>query len=210
VRREDALKYPPKLVHRFLRGFGWTVSKAFWFVRFRGTANIPAPNSGGYVIAANHQTYLDPMWICIPISQKLQFMAFDEAFEWRLVGPMIRSLGAFPVSLEGKGVLRSMKQSLRALEDGAALVVFPEGGRQLADGEMMPFKEGVVRIAMQAGVPILPVTITGGNRIWPRGQSWPRLFRRLTVTYHPLMHPGEDDDPELVTQKLRDVIASAG
>ncbi len=202
------IKYPPQVVNWLCRGFSFVTSKLFWSIRYNGRENIPPRGIGGYIVASNHQTYLDPGWICAPIPHKLQFMAFDEAFEWRVVGPAIESLGAFPVSLEGKGVLRSMKRALRALEDGAALVVFPEGGRELADGELMPFKEGVVRMAMQAGVPILPVTISGGNRIWPRGQKWPRFFSRLTVTYHPLMHASEEDDAELVTQKLRDVIAS--
>ena len=208
MKNDASDKYPPFAVQRFLCGVAWTISKALWFIRLRGVENIPPRDSGGYIIASNHQTYVDPAWICIPIKQKLRFMAFDEAFGWKFVGPLIEYLGAFPVNLEGKGALRAMKEALAALADGAALVVFPEGGREFADGKLLPFKEGVVRIAQQAGAPILPVTITGGNRVWPQLQKYPRLFTRVEITYHPLMQVSESDDPEELTTKLRETIAS--
>ncbi len=141
-------------------------------------------------------------------------MAFDRAFEWRLVGPLIKYLGAFPVSMEVGGTLKAMKEAMQALRDGAALTVFPEGAREFADGEMFPFKTGAVRIALQAGVPILPVTIRGGNRIWPQKQRYPRLFRRVEVIYHPLLHVTNDEklEPhenlEYWTDRLKEIIAS--
>ena len=195
-----------------MRGLAWIISKSLWFLRFRGLENIPAKDSGPFILASNHQTYIDPAWICIPVKHDLRFMAFDRAFTWRFIGPLISYLGAFPVSLDTGGTLSAMKSALRALKDGAALVVFPEGERVFADGAMSPFKEGVVRIAAQAGVPILPVTIVGGNRIWPRGQKYPRLFRRVTVVYHPLLHVSGSDTDENITawnELLRRSIASA-
>ncbi len=140
-------------------------------------------------------------------------MAFERAFEWRFIGRFISYLGAFPVSMETGGTLKAMKQALRSLRDGAVLTVFPEGAREFAGGEMLPFKTGAVRIALHAGVPILPVTVSGGNRIWPRKQKYPRLFRRVTITYHPLMHLNEDEKLEihenlgLWTERLQNVIA---
>ena len=139
-------------------------------------------------------------------------MAWDEAFNWRVIGRFIRYLGSFPVSPEIADSLKAMKEALRSLRDGAVLTVFPEGGREFADGKMLPFKEGAVRIALQAGVPILPVTVTGGNRVWPRGQKYPRLFRRVQITYHPLMRIDESDagkknqDLDELTEKLRQTI----
>jgi 1-acyl-sn-glycerol-3-phosphate acyltransferase len=214
VTDKAADKHPPRIINQMARAFAWLVSKPLWFIRFRGRDNIPPDDTGAYLIAANHQTYLDPAWIGIPIRHDLRFMAWDEAFGWRFIGPMIRYLGAFPVSLDTGGTIKAMKQALRALKDGAALVVFPEGGRELADGEFLPFKNGVVRIAQQAGVPILPVTIRGGNRVWPREQKYPHIFRRVTITYHPLMQITEDeslpqhDDLDRWTAKLREVIDS--
>lgn len=180
-----------------IRGFAWLISKPLWFIRFAGRENIPDPSFGGFIIAANHQTYADPAWNCIPVDHPLRFMAYDDAFTWRFVGPMIRALGAFPVGLEVGGTLSAMKEALRVLEKGAALVVFPEGEREFADGEIIPFKSGVVRIAMHAKVPILPVTIVGGNHIWPRDQKFPRLFRRVEITYHPMITVKENEALDL-------------
>jgi 1-acyl-sn-glycerol-3-phosphate acyltransferase len=207
-------RYPSQLVVDVLRLIGYLISKSVWFIRYSGRENIPSDGKAGFLIAANHQTYIDPVWICLPMRRKLRFMALDVAFNWRIIGPVITYLGAFPVSMEVGGTLKAMKQALSSLRDGAALTVFPEGAREFADGFMLPFKTGAVRIALQAGVPILPVTIRGGNMIWPQKQKYPRLFRRVEIIYHPIFQPVEDDGAEPHqsledwTEKLREIIAS--
>lgn len=205
----------PQLVMDLLRLIGYAISKTVWFIRYRHRENIPDSSVKSFLICANHQTYVDPVWVCLPMRRRLKFMAVEKAFEWRFIGPLIRYLGAFPVSLETGGTLKAMKSALRALNEGAVLTVFPEGAREFADGEFFPFKTGAVRIAIQAGVPILPVTIIGGNRIWPQKQKYPRLFRRIEIVYHPLMHIVEDEsldkDENLAkwTEMLREKIDSA-
>ena len=196
-----------------LRLIAFLISKVFWFIRYKGLENVPANGSAPFLIAANHQTYIDPVWICLPMRRRLRFMAYDKAFEWRFIGPVITYLGSFPGSQEISDSLKAVKEALRSLHDGAVLTVFPEGGREFANGEMLPFMTGAVRIAAQARVPILPVTISGGNRIWPREQKYPRLFRRVQVTYHPLIElPANKKDADLdaLTEQLRLTIASAG
>lgn len=215
MKEPNVEKYPSRLVVDFLRLLAYVISKSAWFIRYYGRENIPERSFGGFLIAANHQTYIDPVWICLPMRRRFRFMALDKAFEWRFIGPLIRYLGAFPVSMEIGGTLKAMKEALRTLRDGAALTVFPEGGREFADGDVFPFKTGVVRIALQAGVSILPVTISGGNRIWPQKQKYPRLFRRVEVTYHPLLRVVEDEDLDLhenlarLTALLRETILAA-
>lgn len=205
-------KHAPQIVVDGFRLLGYVISKPLWFIRYHGRENIPHKSLGGVLIAANHQTYIDPVWIVLPMRRRLAFMAWDKAFEWRFVGPLMRYLGAFPVSYDTGGTLKAMKYALKALRDGAALTVFPEGARQFADGKMFEFKTGAVRIALQAGVPILPVTVRGGNRIWPQKQKYPRLFRRVEIVYHPLLHVKEDptltskENLEAWTEKLRKII----
>jgi 1-acyl-sn-glycerol-3-phosphate acyltransferase len=63
------------------------------------------------------------------------------------------------------------------------LVIFPEGARGTSEGSLMRFKAGAVRLAMEANVPILPVTIRGANRVWPRNQKLPRLGQ-VEIIYH--------------------------
>ena len=209
-------EYPSPLVFGAVRFVAFLISKALWFVRFRGIENIPNDESG-FVLVSNHPTYLDPVWISIPIKKKgLRYMAWDQAFEWPLVGKLIRYLGAFPVKTEASVTKTAIAESLRTLRGGGILVIFPEGEREFSDGEMLEFKSGAVHIAMNSAVPILPVSIRGGNRIWPRGQKIPNLFRRVEVTYHPTINPPErSDSPELdahlekVNDALIQTIASA-
>ena len=201
--------YSPTLVNILARYLGWGISKVLWFLRYRGVENVPPREAGPFIVASNHQTYVDPAWISRPFKRPLQFMAFDRAFDWRFIGPLITYLGAFPVSLEVGTTLKAMKLALRALKDGAILVVFPEGAREFASGELLEFKEGVVRLAVAAKVPVLPVTISGGNRVWPQGQKYPTLFNPVTVTYHPLLKIESDDDLDDANEALRQIIASA-
>ncbi|MGE3465338.1 MAG: lysophospholipid acyltransferase family protein [Pyrinomonadaceae bacterium] len=190
-----------------LRLIGYVISKIFWFIKYRGIENIPDRSDGGLLIASNHQTYIDPVWICLPMNHRLRFMAFDKAFGWRVIGPFIRYLGAFPVSLDPGGTISAMKRSLNTLNDGAALTIFPEGGREFADGKFLPFRSGVVQLGLHTGVPVLPVTINGGNRIWPQKQKYPRLFRRVEIIYHPVLR-FDDLDGDDQEERLANAMAS--
>ncbi len=207
---KDTVKYPSQFVVWLLLLIAYVISKPLWFVRFRGKENIPPKSSGPVLIAANHQTYIDPVWICIPMRRRFRFMAYDKAFEWRVVGPLIKYLGAFPVKHPVDTSRRLFRESLRSLRDGATLVVFPEGAREFADGEMFEFKSGAMHIALRAGVPVLPVTIRGGNNVWPQGQKYPRLLRRVEIEYHPLLTVDSSENADVWTDRLKEIIKAAG
>lgn len=180
-------RYPPKIAVAAVRLLAYLISKPLWLVRFHGMENIPPESAGGVIIASNHQTYVDPVWICIPLSRRVRYLAIEKAFHWPVIGAVIRFLGAFPVKqIDGLSV-STIKVALRSLRDGAAVIIFPEGEREFADGKLLPFRQGAARLAVQAGVGILPVTVSGGNRIWPQSQKYPHFFRRVEITYHPLI-----------------------
>jgi 1-acyl-sn-glycerol-3-phosphate acyltransferase len=94
------------------------------------------------------------------------------------------------------------------------VVIFPEGGRSTDDGHLERFKAGAVRLALEADVPILPVTIRGGNRVWPRGWRLPHVAN-VKVIYHPLFHskpaPAEEARKcaKRETEQLARIIGSA-
>ena len=191
-------------------GFG-PLSRLLWRISLRGAENVPL--TGGLIIAANHQTYLDPFWIALKAPRPQRYLAWDEAFSWPVVGPALSALGAWPLSLEtvDPGPIR---RALKWLRQDGALVIFPEGGRCVSDGALARFKSGAVRLALQARVPILPVTISGAHRVWPRDYSFPRLHK-ISLTYHPLMFPqpraGENAHACAAreTTRLERIIASA-
>ena len=187
------------------------LSRVLWKIEFRGVENIPA--DGGVIIAANHQTYLDPFWLSLKIKRPTRYLAWSAAFKWPLVGPCLAWFGAWPLALEGSDPA-AIRRSLQWLRSGGAIVIFPEGGRSTSSGELERFKAGAVRLALEANVPILPVTINGGNRIWPRGWRFPRTGK-VVITYHSLYHAEQSPAEEAraaakrESERLARVIASA-
>jgi 1-acyl-sn-glycerol-3-phosphate acyltransferase len=188
------------------------ISKLLWRVRWRNTQYIPS--EGGVIIAGNHQTYLDPFWIGSFIKRPSRFLAWDAALNWPLVGTMMRLFGAWPLQLEGSDPA-AIRLSLQWVREGGAVVLFPEGGRGNPDGSLKRFKPGAVRMALEAGVPILPVTIRGGHRVWPSSFRFPRLLRKVEIVYHPLfvIEQRENEDvrecARRETERLAEIIRSA-
>jgi 1-acyl-sn-glycerol-3-phosphate acyltransferase len=194
-----------------LRPFVGFLSRLFFKIEFSGVENIP--EHGGVVIAANHQTYLDPFWLSLEVKRPTRYLAWSDAFRWPIVGRGLVWLGAWPLALEGSDP-GAIRRSLQWLREGGVVVIFPEGGRSTASGELERFKAGAVRLALEANVPILPVTIKGGNRIWPRGWRLPHLGK-VEVIYHPLQHAAQPPAEETrafarrESERLAKVIESA-
>lgn len=182
----------PQWMIEFLRPIVGLVSRVSWKLEHIGVEHIP--KEGGVIIASNHQSYLDPFWLSLPVRRPVRYLAWSEAFSWPVVGKVMRFLGAWPLQVKGSDP-GAIRRTLQWLRTGGAVVIFPEGGRGKADGDMIRFKGGAIRIALEAGVPILPVTIRGGNRIWPSGQRLPR-FGKVEVIYHPLHEVNQSDGEE--------------
>lgn len=201
----------PQWVLEIIRVIVNFISRLFFKIEFSGVENIP--KEGGVIVAANHQTYLDPFWLSLQIKRPTRYLAWSAAFTWPIVGTFLNWFGAWPLALEGSDPA-AIRRSLLWLREGGAVVIFPEGGRSTASGSLDRFKVGAVRLALEADVPILPVTIKGGNRIWPRGWRLPHLGK-VVVTYHPLYHasPAPNEETRAYarreSEKLAQVIGSA-
>lgn len=180
-------------------------SRVFWRLEFKGVENIP-PDSG-LIIAANHQSYGDPFWLALPIKRSIRFLAWSEAFSWPVVGRGITLLGAWPLHAEGNPA--AIRRSLTWLRDGGVVMIFPEGGRGLPDGSMARMKGGAVRMALEAGVPILPVTIRGANRVWPASRLFPRPGK-VEIIYHPVFHVEQltGEEPRACARRETDRLAA--
>lgn len=202
----------PQPAISFLRGCVAVLCRVLWRVRWIDAHNIPG--EGGVIIAANHQTYVDPFWVGAVVKRPTRFLAWDAAFNWPIVGPLMRLVGAWPLQLEGSDP-GPIRLSLRWIREGGAVVIFPEGGRGNPNGSMKKFKAGAVRMALEAGVPILPVTIRGGERVWPNTYRFPRFGRRVEITYHPLFHVElceSEDTRECArreSERLAEIVGSA-
>jgi glycerol-3-phosphate dehydrogenase (NAD(P)+) len=146
----------------------------FFLVYFRmrriGREHIPA--DGPLLLAANHRSFLDPFVIGTMLRRPVYYMAKRELFERRWQGRLLNALGAFPVD-RGAGDSGAMDAARAILARGDCVVIFPEGTR-VRPGPLGAPKRGIGRLALEAGVPIIPVAVLGtedvrrGWRIRPR------------------------------------------
>jgi len=202
----------PQWALNIVRPAAGLLSRLLWRIHWRHLEHIP--NVGGVIIAGNHQTYMDPFWIGSRIKRPVRFLAWNEAFSWPLVGRMMALFGSWPLNLEGHDP-GAIRLSLQWVREGGAVVLFPEGGRGNPDGSMKKFKPGAVRMALEAGVPILPVTVRGGQRVWPSSLNFPRLGHSVEIIYHPLflIQQRENEDvrecARRETDRLAEIIGSA-
>jgi len=173
------------------------LSRLYFGLDLRGIGNIPP--SGPVLITPNHQTYADPPLVTLPIRRPVYYMTWSRLFAIPLFGWLIRQLRAFPVDIDSADP-GAMREAIRLLQDGAAVMIFPEAGRSL-DGRVGRFKTGAFRLAVSVGVPILPVTIVGGHEAWPPGRLLPRRAR-MTITYHPLERPDPSLEPREAARQL--------
>jgi|HubBroStandDraft_6_1064221.scaffolds.fasta_scaffold17348_2 1-acyl-sn-glycerol-3-phosphate acyltransferase len=190
---------------RVLTPFVWFVCRLLFGIKFHGIENVPL--TGACIIAPNHQTFLDPIWITIPMRRRIYYMAWDKVFEIPVLGLLMRIFGAFPVKLDAVDPA-AQREAFDIVRSGRALVIFPEGGRTVAGG-LMPFKMGAFRLALTIGAPIVPVAIDGGYGIWPAGQRLPRPGK-VTITYLPAIEvaPVPDDIAKVDLKRLARALAA--
>ena len=144
--------------------------------QIRGKENVP--REGPLLVVANHMTNLDPPLLSVSLGRYVVFMAKEGLFRHKLTGYFVRGLGAIP--LRRNGIQReALVAAEKVLADGYALAVFPEGMRSRSHKLRRAFP-GAASIALQTGVPVLPVAITGTEAV--RGMAWLRR-PQLTVTF---------------------------
>ena len=169
------LVYPPVIA----------VIKTFWKVLglrfdFRGADNIP--RKGGAILAINHVSYLDfaiTGTAALPANRYVRFMAKKEIFANKLAGPLMR--GMHHISVDRSSGSASFVAALRALKAGEIIGIFPEGTTSTSF-EIKELKSGAVRLAMGAGVPIVPSIIWGSQRIWTKGVKRNLKHNKFPVT----------------------------
>jgi glycerol-3-phosphate dehydrogenase (NAD(P)+) len=132
----------------------------YFRLRRLGTEHVP---KGGVILASNHRSFLDPFAIGCCIGRPIYFVAKRELFKNPLLGWLLNCLGAFPIR-RGASDEESMATALALLEREQAVVIFPEGTR-IRTGSLARPRRGVGRLALQSGRPVVPVAVTGSERV---------------------------------------------
>ncbi len=148
----------------------WAIYHFMWRTRRVGTGRIP--DTGGVLLVANHQSYLDPLLVGTLGWRRLSYFARRTLFRNKVFGLLIWLGGAFAIDRDRVDTA-GIKEAIRRLQAGEALLMFPEGTRS-RDGSIGRVKPGFGMLARRAHVPILPVAIDGAYEAWPRGRRRPR------------------------------------
>jgi 1-acyl-sn-glycerol-3-phosphate acyltransferase len=149
-----------------------------WSLRTEGRQHIPA--KGPALLIANHQSFLDPLLVGLGTRRHLRYLARKSLFKNPVFTWLIRMLNAVPIDQEGVGK-EGIKSILGQLQNGEAVVVFPEGSRT-SDGLVQPLRPGIHLLIKRAQAPIVPVGIAGAFDAMPHWRTVP--------TPAPLFWPG--------------------
>jgi cytidylate kinase len=179
-----------------------------WFApyfrrRVRGTEHLP--QSGGVLIAANHQSYLDIPLIAIAAPRHVAFVARKSLANWSWLAYVMRQCGAVLVE-PGKADRGALREMSAHLEAGDCVAIFPEGTRT-PDGTLQAFKQGVLLAARSAKVPIVPCAIRGTFEAWGKGKIFPRP-RRVELCFAPPIDSSAPDAMELTRAAIERLLAT--
>lgn len=138
-------------------------------IRCKGRGNIPA--SGPLIVCANHQSFLDPVLVGLAFDRRLNYLGRKSLFRFTPVRLFLLFLDAIPLDRDGLG-LAGLRESLRRIKRGEAVLLFPEGTRT-PDGSVLPLQPGFCALARRGNVTILPIGFDGAFDAWPRTAPLP-------------------------------------
>lgn len=175
----------------------WTLINPLLYGVFRihieGTERVP--KTGPILLVCNHASNLDPIIVAHAAARPVAFMAKEELFRVPILKDVIRTYGAFPVK-RGTGDRGAFRVALEALSADWAVGIFLNGTRT-EDGRIPTPQLGAAMIAAKAGIPLLPMAISGTERILPKGKSLPTLAR-LWVRFGEVIPAPPSSDREML------------
>jgi 1-acyl-sn-glycerol-3-phosphate acyltransferase len=183
------------------------VLRFFYRVRVEGLEHVPT--DGPAILASNHVSFCDSIFLPLVLRRRITFVAKAEYFEKRRTAWFFRAVGQIPIKREGGSASqRALESAREVLESGELFGIYPEGTRS-PDGRLYKGHTGVARLALQCRVPVLAVAMIGTREAQPIGQVRPNPFRTITVRFsRPLdfsRYQARAEDP-LVLRSITDEI----
>jgi 1-acyl-sn-glycerol-3-phosphate acyltransferase len=196
----------PSWLYSLVAVLSWPVLKVAFRLRATGRESVP---DGGCVVAANHWSNFDPWPLGIPLFPRrfLRFMAKKELF-WPPLGWIVRAGGGFRVD-RGKRDQQAIDTAITLCREGHAVVMFPEGTRRskgLRKRHEARWHTGAARIALEAGVPLVPAGISGTERLGRLGPL--RVAYGPAIPVDDLAELDADEAARVATERLREAITA--
>lgn len=195
---------------RWMRRLGRTATRLtpLWKFSIEGT---PPADIGRkpYVVIANHESTADPFLLSW-LPWDMRWVAKEELFKPPLTGWAMRWGGDIPLRRgDGESVRITMTECERALAAGIPIMMFPEGTRS-KDGSLLPFKDGAFKLAIKAGVPVLPIALAGTYAMRPKNSKWFAKAHAGARILAPIAPTGlTEDDVPAFRERCRSAIAAA-
>lgn len=167
------------------------------------------PPSGGALLASNHLSMCDSLFLPVMTRRRVSFLAKKEYFtgrglKGRAKAAFVRGTGLIPLDRDNAdAAAAALAAGARAVRNGMLLGVYPEGTRS-PDGRLYRGKTGLARMAMRTGVPVVPVAMIGTDRVQPIGRVLPRLARVGVRIGAPLQPPAPAADPDVEQRQARE------
>lgn len=170
-------------------------------------------NHGAVILAANHQSFLDPPFAGSASDRGIYFLARRTLLDGPVLGWLLPKLNVIPVDSDSGKDRTALKALIRILKAGEGTLVFPEGQRS-PDGNLQPALPGLGLVIAKTLAPVVPVRIFGAYAAWPIGQKWPRLRPVTVVVGEPIYFTAADLEPAgrdiyaRLSQRVMDAIAA--
>jgi 1-acyl-sn-glycerol-3-phosphate acyltransferase len=164
------------------------------FFRLRVVHRERMINHGPVILAANHQSFLDPPLAGSVSDRAIFFLARRSLLNGRVFGWLLPKLNVIPVDSEGGKDRTALKALIRILKAGEGTLVFPEGQRS-PDGNLHPALPGLGLVIAKTLAPVVPMRIFGAFDAWPLHEKWPRLGRVTVVVGEPIHFTEQDLQP---------------
>lgn len=167
------------------------------------------PRRGPVILAANHRSFLDSIFLPLVVRRRVTFVAKAEYFDDPKTAWFFRGVGQIPIRREGGSASeRALESAMDVLRAGGVFAIYPEGTRT-RDGYLHRGHTGVARLALRSGAPVVPVGLIGTDEVQPVDKRMPRLFRRVTIRFgqpiDPARRAGREND-RLALRELTDEI----
>ncbi len=169
-----------------------------------GENNVP--KKGPFIIAPNHQSFIDGAIVVSGLSCKTLKNTYFYATEEHVKHPLLKAMAKRNnvILMEKRNLKNSILKLSEVLKQGKNVIIFPEGSRSF-DGDMVPFKKTFAILSKELNVPVVPVCIRGAYGVLPRGSRWIKS-KKIEVEYLPPVMPKDGDTYESVSDKVRDSI----
>ena len=160
-----------------------------------------------YIFMSNHTSNLDPPIMLPLIPRRTSVMVKKELFKYPILGSVMRIGELVPVDRGNRDAgIAAVRDAVKVIQHGLNMTIYVEGKRSF-DGRLLPFKKGPFYLAVECNVPVVPITISGTEKLMPKAR-FSITPGAVTVRFHPPIEPAEFGDRDNLMAKVREVINS--